>query len=64
MLKSLYLFETIDPGDNAYVSNILGKYENHPDSLDQLCLADFGFMYNCAGKSQEEKEETGRKRHD
>ena len=34
------------PGDtNLFASNIIDKYENRPDDLHSLCLADFASNY-------------------
>ena len=30
---------------NVYATSLLDKYENRPDELEQLCLADFGCNY-------------------
>ena len=55
MLKSSQVLETMDPDDNnVYASNILDRYENRPDNLEQFCLADFASMYDYAGKFEKE----------
>ena len=42
MLKSLSILEKMHPDDtNVFASNIIGKYENRPNNLQSLCLADF-----------------------
>ena len=42
MLKSLPALEKMHPDDaNVFASNITDKYENRPDNLHSICLADF-----------------------
>ena len=46
MLKSQAVLEFMDAEDtNAYALNLLDKYENRPDELEQMCLADFCTNY-------------------
>ena len=46
MLKSLSTLEKVHPDDkNVFVSNIFDKYENQPDNLHSVCLADFVSSY-------------------
>ena len=46
MLKSLSVLEKMHPEDtNVFASNIIDKYENRPDDLHSLCLADFASNY-------------------
>ena len=46
MLKSQSILEKMHPEDtNMFPSNIIDKYENWPDDLHSLCLADFAFNY-------------------
>ena len=46
MLKSLSTLEKVHPDDkNVFVSNIFDKYENQPDNLHSVCLADFASSY-------------------
>ena len=46
MLKSLSVLEKMHPDDtNVFASNIIDKYENRPDDLNSLCLADFASNY-------------------
>ena len=41
MLKSQSILEKMHPEDtNMFASNIIDKYENRPDDLHSLCLAD------------------------
>ena len=45
-LKSQTLLEKINASDtNIYASGILDRYENRPDDLNDLCLADFASSY-------------------
>ena len=42
ILKSQSVLQTMDPEDNnAYATNIIDKYANRPDVLEQMCYADF-----------------------
>ena len=44
-LKSLLILEKIHPDDiNVFACNI-DKYENRPDNLHSMCLADFASSY-------------------
>ena len=46
MLKSLSTLEKMHPDDtNVFASNIIDKYENQPDNLHSMCLADFASSY-------------------
>ena len=46
MLKSQSILEKMHPEDtNSFASNIIDKYENRPDDLHSLCLADFASNY-------------------
>ena len=46
MLKSLSILEKMHPDDtNVFASNIIDKYENRPDNLHSMCLADFTSSY-------------------
>ena len=46
MLKSQSILEKMHPEDtNVFASNIIDKYENRPDDLHSLCLADFVSNY-------------------
>ena len=46
MLKSLSILEKMHFEDtNKFTSNIIGKYENRPDDLHLLCLADLASNY-------------------
>ena len=46
MLKPQSVLETMNPEDtNVYASSVLDKYENRPDELEQMCLADFATNY-------------------
>ena len=46
MLKDQSVLETMDPEDtNVYQSNMLEKYANRPDDLEQMCYADFATTY-------------------
>ena len=45
MLKSLLVLEKMHPDDANVASNIIDKYENQPDALHLLCLADFAASY-------------------
>ena len=46
MLKSLSILEKMHPDDtNVFASNVLDKYENRPDELQLICLADFACNY-------------------
>ena len=46
MLKSLSTLEKMHPDDkNVFASNIFDKYENQPDNLHSVCLADFASSY-------------------
>ena len=46
MLKSQSILEKMYPEDtNVFASNIIDKYENRPDDLHSLCLADFASNY-------------------
>ena len=46
MLKPQSVLEKMHPDDtNVYALSILDKYENRPDSLEDLCLADFVSNY-------------------
>ena len=46
MLKAQSILETMNPDDtDVYASSVLDKYENRPDELEQLCLADFATNY-------------------
>ena len=46
MLKSLSTLEKLHPDDeNVFASNIFDKYENQPDNLHSVCLADFASIY-------------------
>ena len=46
MLKSQSILEKMHPEDaNIFASNIIDKYENRPDDLHSLSLADFASNY-------------------
>ena len=46
MLKSLSILEKMHPDDtNVFASNIIDKYENRPDNLHSICLANFASSY-------------------
>ena len=46
MLKPQYVLEKMHHDDtNIYALNMLDKYENRPDELEKLCLADFACNY-------------------
>ena len=46
LLKSLSTLEKMHPDDaNVFASNIIDKYENRPDNLHSICLADFVSSY-------------------
>ena len=46
VLKSLSILEKIHPDyTNVFASNIIGKYENRPDNLHSMYLADFASSY-------------------
>ena len=46
MLKSLSVLEKVHPEDiNVFAPNIIDEYENQPDDLHSLCLADFASNY-------------------
>ena len=46
MLKPQSVLDFMHPDDtNVYANNILDKYENRPDDLEQMCLADFASNY-------------------
>ena len=46
MLKSLSILEKMHPDDtDVFASNIIGKYENRPNNLHSMCLADFASSY-------------------
>ena len=46
MLKLVSILEKMDPDDiNVFASDNIGKYENEPDGLDSLCLANFASSY-------------------
>ena len=46
ILKRQTVLETMHPDDtNVYATSLLDKYENRPDELEQLCLADFAYNY-------------------
>ena len=46
MLKSLSILEKMPRDDaNVLASNITDKYENRPDNLHSMCLADFASTY-------------------
>ena len=45
-LKSQSVLELMDPDDSdVYASSLLDKYENRPNSLEDMCLADFCSNY-------------------
>ena len=46
MLKSQNVLNEMDPNDtNVFAPNLLDRYENRPDSLNNMCLADFAANY-------------------
>jgi len=46
MLKDQSVIERMDPDDtNVYKTNMLEKYANRPDNLEDLCYADFATNY-------------------
>ena len=46
ILKSQSVLQTMDPEDNnVYATNIIDKYANRPDVLEQICYADFATNY-------------------
>ena len=46
MLKSLSNLEKMHRDDiNVFACNIIDKYENRPDNLHSMCLADFASSY-------------------
>ena len=46
MLKSFSVLEKMHPHNaNVFASNIIDKYENRPDNLHSMCLADFASSY-------------------
>ena len=50
MLQSLSTPEKTHPDDtNVFASNIFGKYENRPNNLHSVCLADFAS--SCVSKN-------------
>ena len=60
MLKEQSVIDMMDPDDtNVYKTNMLEKYANRPDSLEEMCYADFATSYisNNALESQVESED-------
>ena len=46
ILKHQSLLDIMDPEDTiVYATNIIEKYTNRPDDLEQLCYTDFGTNY-------------------
>ena len=46
MLKSQEELDKMEPsGNNIFQVNIIDKYANRPDSLENMCLVDFGTTY-------------------
>ena len=46
MLKSRDIFERMLPNDaNIFATNMIEKYVNHPDTLEDMCYADFATSY-------------------
>ena len=46
MLKSRDIFERIVPNDtNIFATNMIEKYFNHPDTLEDMCYADSATSY-------------------
>ena len=46
MQKITISFRKMHPGDtNVFASNIIDKYEDRPDDLHSLCLADFAYNF-------------------
>lgn len=46
MLKDQSVLETMDPEDsNVYQTNMLDKYANRPDDLEEMCYADVSTTY-------------------
>ena len=46
MLKSRDIFERMLPNDtNIFATNMIKKYVNHPDALEDMCYADFATSY-------------------
>ena len=42
MQKSRDILDRIDPNDtNIFATNMIGKYVDHPDNLEDMCYADF-----------------------
>ena len=45
-MKPLEVLEKMDPDDtNVYANNILHRYKNRPDHLENICYADFAANY-------------------
>ena len=60
MLKDQSIIDMMDPDDtNVYKNNMLEKYANRPDNLEDICYADFATSYisNNALETQVESEE-------
>ena len=58
MIKSIQVLETMNPDDtNVYSTNILERYQNRPDTLENLCLADFASSYDYASKIEIHEEQ-------
>ena len=46
ILKSPQVLAALDPDDpNVYAPNLLDKYQHRPDSLENMCYADFASIY-------------------
>jgi len=57
MLKDQLVLETMDPDDkNVYKTNMLDKYSNRPDCLEEMCYADFATNYTSSKEMQNETE--------
>lgn len=43
ILKLLAILDKVDSEDTSiYSHNLIDRHKNHPDNLDDMCLADFG----------------------
>ena len=46
MQKSIDILDTMDPNNtNIFATNMIEKYVDHPDNLEDICYADFVTSY-------------------
>ena len=46
IFKSIKILDKVDSeASNIYAPNMINKYENRPDNLDEMCLTDFAASY-------------------